>query len=66
MVTQFGLSIIVPPLLLLFGAAWLRESFGLGEWISLVAIVLGIGSWYPTTKKLVAQLLDMFSSDVDD
>ena len=41
--TQLGLSLAVPPILCLVAADWLAKRFGLGEWIFLVAIILGIG-----------------------
>ena len=28
--TQFGLSVVLPPVLFLLGAVWLRKQFGLG------------------------------------
>ena len=30
--TQFGLSVVLPPVLFLLGAVWLRKQFGLG-WV---------------------------------
>lgn len=41
-VTQFGLSILVPPCLLLLLAVWLQNKFGLGLWIVAVLGILGI------------------------
>lgn len=41
-VTQFGLSILVPPCLLLLLAAWLQQRFGLGIWIVAALGSLGI------------------------
>lgn len=42
--TQLGLSLAVPPILCLLAANWLSKRFGLGEWVFLVAIILGIGA----------------------
>ena len=42
LVTQFGLSLVMPPVLCAFGANWLQRRFGFGSWIMLVAIVLGL------------------------
>jgi len=40
-VTQFGLSILLPPCLLLLLAVWLQNKFGLGMWIVAVLGILG-------------------------
>lgn len=42
--TQLGLSLTVPPILCLAAADWLSRRFGLGEWVFLAAIILGVGS----------------------
>lgn len=42
--TQLGLSLALPPVLCLWGAGWLTRRFGLGGWVYLAAIVLGIGA----------------------
>ena len=31
--TQFGLSIVIPPVLCIMGAVWLRRQFALGGWV---------------------------------
>lgn len=41
--TQFGVSLAMPPLLCLWAAGWLREKFQLGNWIMLVGLLLGLG-----------------------
>ena len=40
--TQFGLSVVLPPVLLLLGAVWLKNHFALGGWIVLVGLLLGL------------------------
>ena len=40
--TQAGLSIVIPPLLFIGGAAWLKARFSLGDWVTVVGIVLGV------------------------
>ncbi|MEG0395986.1 MAG: AtpZ/AtpI family protein [Oscillospiraceae bacterium] len=42
--TQVGLSVACPIILTLLGANWLQNKFGIGMWIYIVAIVLGIGA----------------------
>ncbi len=41
-ITGFGISLVTPLLLLVWGAGWLRERFGVGDWIMVAAIVCGI------------------------
>ena len=31
--TQFGLSIVIPPVLCIMGAVWLQRQFALGGWV---------------------------------
>ncbi len=40
--SQVGFTMITPPLLFAFGAIWLRKRFGLGNWIVVSGILLGI------------------------
>ena len=40
--TQFGLSVAVPPVCFIGLAAWLRNSCGWGRWVIWAGIVLGI------------------------
>ncbi len=39
--TQFGLSVVLPPVLCLLGADWLRGRLGLGSWVMLAGIAVG-------------------------
>lgn len=41
-VTGFGISLITPIFLLMWGAMWLQERFGFGDWIVVVALVCGL------------------------
>ena len=49
-VTQFGLSILMPPCLLLLLAVWLQARFGLGMWIIVLMGILGLLISYTTAK----------------
>lgn len=40
--TQFGLSVVVPPTLCIAGSVWLRRRFALGGWVIAVGIVVGL------------------------
>jgi len=41
--TQLALSVVVPLLLCIWGAVYLRDRFLLGSWIVILGIVLGFG-----------------------
>ncbi len=40
--TQLGLSVAIPPAVLILLAAWLRSRFGWGDWILVIAVILGL------------------------
>ena len=44
LVTQLGFSIVLPPILCLWLASFLQKRFGLGGWVTLVAILVGIAA----------------------
>ena len=41
--TQVGLSIATPIVLCILGAVWLQNRFGLGGWVLILGILLGVG-----------------------
>lgn len=55
--SQFGLSLVLPMVLLILGSVWLRERLGLGNWVTLVAMLLGMGSWVPTVTSFARYAL---------
>ena len=44
LITQAGLSFCVPLVLCIIGASYLRSRFGLGQWIMMAGILLGLAS----------------------
>jgi len=42
MLTQFGFSIAFPLAGFIFAALWLKNRFGLGNWVLIVGIVFGL------------------------
>lgn len=42
--TQLGLSIILPPILCVWGCDWLANRFSIGSWLVLLGLVLGLGT----------------------
>lgn len=59
-VTQFGLSVISPLLICLLPAVFLRNRYSLGNWIVIVALVLGVGG---TVMAFVRNLRDIARRD---
>ncbi len=41
-VTQLGFSVAFPPVAIIWGAVWLRDRFGLGNWVVVAGVVLGL------------------------
>ena len=44
LLTQLGLSVVTPPILSVLLSLWLQDRFGVGDWILLCAILIGIVS----------------------
>lgn len=42
LITQLGLSLVLPPVLLALGAMWLQKRFGVGDWLLVCAILTGV------------------------
>ena len=40
--TQFGLSIVIPPVLCIMGAVWLQRQFALGGSVVAVGVFVGV------------------------
>ena len=40
--TQFGLSVVIPPVVCIIGAVWLRRQLQLGGWIVGVGVAIGV------------------------
>lgn len=52
LLTQFGLSLVIPLLICLLACHWLNTTFHLGEWVYLPGFILGLGSFGVTAYKL--------------
>ena len=42
LLTQLGLSVAAPPLLMILLAQWLQRRFSLGSWVTIAALVVGL------------------------
>lgn len=65
LLSQLGISIMVPPVISLMAAKWLCERFSLGSWVYFAAVVLGIGSAYTSAVDLVRPLLRPINNEDD-
>ena len=57
--TQLGLSVAVPPVLMILLAKWLQNEFGWGRWVLWVGIAFGIAlaiDGLRTSLKVMARL----------
>lgn len=66
MVTQFGISTITPMLLCIFVALWLQNRFGLGDWVVLVGVLMGVGSGFMSMMKMIRQMSELSRKEDDD
>ncbi len=44
LVSQLAISMVTPVLMMIFVCIWLKNRFGLGNWIILAGMFLGVGS----------------------
>lgn len=59
-VTQFGVSVVVPPCFFLWLASWAQNTWGVGNWIYAVCGLLGLlVSW-----NVACRNLDMMQKEV--
>ena len=52
LLTQFGLSLVIPLLICLLVCQWLCAAFHLGAWVYIPGFILGLGSFGVTACKL--------------
>ena len=56
-VTQLGLSLVTPLVLLVLLAFWLRRTFSLGNWVVLAGLALGLASMGVTFYRIYRGIL---------
>lgn len=66
MVSQFGIGTITPMLLCIFAALWLKNRFGLGDYVVLIGIILGIGSGFMSMMKMIRQMSKLSKKEDED
>ncbi len=55
---QLGFSLITPPVVLALGAWWLQSRYGLGVWIMIAAIVVGMLTSLSSGYRMIRRVLD--------
>ena len=63
LVGQLGFSLITPPVVLLWLAHLLQSKYGLGVWITIVALLLGLLTSASTALKFYRKLTAKKDSD---
>ena len=64
-ITQMGLSLIAPLILLVLLAFWLRKTFSLGSWVVLVGLALGLISMGFTFYRIYLGILKQSKNKKD-
>ena len=65
LLTQLGISLIAPPLLLVWLALYLQNRYQFGVWVVLVAIGVGLISSFSGTWRLLKSVLRQNEKDND-
>ena len=65
MVTQFGLSLLMPLLLCVLFCWWLTTRFGIGGWIFIPGFFFGLGSSGMTAWKLYKSVMNREEKERD-
>lgn len=60
-ITQLGLSVIISFMIWISIALWARKTFGLGNYVSVIGILLGAGSGTVSFIKFCEQIKDLSS-----
>ena len=58
LVSQLAISMVTPILLMIFVCTWLKNTFGLGSWIVIAGMLLGIGSGISSVWAYLKKFLD--------
>ena len=66
LLTQLGLSVIMPLLLCLLGCMYLTQKTGIGVWIYIPGFILGLGSSFMTAYKFYKSVIEKDSRDKSD
>lgn len=53
MISQLALSLLTPCFLCIIACSWLKNKFGLGEWVIIVGILFGLASGFVSVATFV-------------
>ena len=42
MLTQLGVSVALPPILCIFAGIWIQKKWGIGDWVIVVSLLVGL------------------------
>lgn len=65
LVGQLGFSLITPPVVLLCLAHWLQTKYGLGVWVTILALILGLLTSASTALQFYRKLTAKKGKDND-
>lgn len=65
LVGQLGFSLITPPVVLLWLAHWLQTKYGLGVWVTILALILGLLTSASTALQFYRKLTAKKGKDND-
>ncbi len=63
---QIGFTIVVPPVILCLIANWLMKRFGIGHWLLIAAIVLGMLCAFTSIYKICYTFLAKSTKDKEE
>ena len=58
LISQVSISMLTPVFMMIFLCIWLKNKFGLGDWVIIVGLLLGIGSGFTSVWKQLKKFLD--------
>ena len=58
LISQVSISMLTPVFMMIFLCIWLKNKFGLGDWIIIVGLLLGIGSGFTSVWKQLKKFLE--------
>lgn len=61
--TQLGLSVAAPPVIFIWGAVWLRNTQGWGDWVVWAGVALGVYSAIQGLRGCIKAMARMAKED---
>lgn len=64
--SQLGLCVVIPPVITVFAASWLRSVFGWGNWACWIGFVAGILSAWASLRSALKRLNEMSKNEINE